>query len=55
MLQSFADVAKKLSPSIAKRIIGLCLDHPEVSLDQKEMLKNDLRDLEGGTEKPAEF
>ncbi len=55
MLLQFADLAKKLNPSIATKIIQLCLDHPEVTMDQKEILKNDLRDLEGGTEKPAEF
>jgi hypothetical protein len=55
MLQQFAELAKKLNPSIATKLIQLCLDHPEVPPDQKEMLKNDLRDLEGGTETPAEF
>ena len=55
MLLQFAELAKKLNPSIATKIIRMCLDHPEVPTDQKEMLTNDLRDLEGGTEKPAEF
>ena len=55
MLLQFAELAKKLKPSIATKLIQLCLDNPEVPPDQKEMLKNDLRDLEGGTETPAEF
>jgi len=55
MLQNFAEIAKKLSPSIAKKTIELCLSHPEVPMDKKEMLKNDLRDIDGGTEAPAEF
>jgi membrane associated rhomboid family serine protease len=55
MLQNFAEIAKKLSPSIAKKTIELCLNHPEIPPDQKELLKDDLKDLEGGTEAPAEF
>ena len=53
MLQNFAEIAKKLSPSIAKKTIELCLNHPEVPVDQKEMLRNDLKNLDGGTEAPA--
>ncbi len=52
MLQNFAELAKKLSPSLAKKTIELCLNHPEVPVDQKEMLKDDLKDLDGGTEAP---
>ena len=57
MLQQFAELAKKLNPSIAKRAIELCLDNPEIPEERKEMLRNDLKDLDGGTETeaPAEF
>ena len=55
MLQNFAEIAKKLSPSIAKKTIELCLNHPEIPMDQKEMLRNDLKNLDGGPEAPAEF
>jgi hypothetical protein len=55
MLQNFAEIAKKLSPSIAKKTIELCLNHLEVPADKKEMLRNDLKNLDWGTEAPAEF
>jgi membrane associated rhomboid family serine protease len=48
MLQKFAEVAKKLNPSIAKKVIALCLDNPEMPNDKKEMFRSDLKDLEGG-------
>lgn len=53
MLQKFIEIAQKLSPSLAKKTIELCLSHPEVPMDKKEMLKNDLKDLDRGTEAPA--
>jgi len=53
ILQNFAELAKKLSPSLAKKTIELCLNHPEVPEDQKEMLKDDLKNLDWGTEAPA--
>ena len=55
MLINFAEIAKKLSPSIAKKAIELCLSHPEILPDQKELMMNDIKDLDGGTEAPAEF
>jgi membrane associated rhomboid family serine protease len=55
MLQNFAEAAKKLNPLLAKKAIELCLDHPEIPEDQKETLKSDLRDLDGGTEASVEF
>jgi hypothetical protein len=55
MLQRFAETAKKLDPSMAKKAIEICLDHPETPPDQKERLKSDLKDLEGGIEAPPEF
>jgi membrane associated rhomboid family serine protease len=55
MLQNFAEIAKKLSPSLAKKTIELCLNHPEIPIEQKEVLRNRLRDLEGGKEAPAKF
>jgi membrane associated rhomboid family serine protease len=53
MLQNFAEIAKKLSPSIAKKALELCLNHPEISTDQKETLKNKLGNFEEGTGAPA--
>lgn len=55
MLQNFAEIAKNLSPSLTKRTIELCLNHPEIPEDQKEILKNELSDLEEGTGAPPEF
>ncbi|UCE42411.1 MAG: rhomboid family intramembrane serine protease [Candidatus Aminicenantes bacterium] len=55
MLQNFAGIAKKLNPSIAKKTIELCLDHPEIPPDQKELLRTDLKNLYEGTEVPVKF
>ena len=55
MLLNFAELAKKLSPPIAKKTIELCLNHPEIPMDKKERLKDDLKDIGGGTEAPAEY
>jgi membrane associated rhomboid family serine protease len=55
MLQDFVEIAKKLSPSLAKKTIELCLNHPEIPMHQKEMLRNILRDLDEGTGAPSEF
>ena len=53
MLQNFAEIAKKLSPSIVKKALELSLNHPEIPTDQKETLKNKLRDFEEGKGAPA--
>jgi len=55
LLLNFIGIAKKLGPTIAKKTIEICLGHPEIPEDQKEMLKNDLHDLDEGTETPAGF
>jgi len=39
LLLNFARIALKLSPQAARRIIALCLQHPEIPEDQKERLK----------------
>ena len=53
LLQNFAEIAKKLSPAIAKNALELSLNHPEIPTDQKETLKNKLGDFEDGTGVPA--
>jgi membrane associated rhomboid family serine protease len=55
MVLNFAETAKKLDPSLAKRAIDLCLNHPEIPPDRKEMLKNDLASLDGGTGTPTAY
>jgi membrane associated rhomboid family serine protease len=55
MLQRFAEIAKELDPSMAKKAIELCLEHPEIPPDRKELLKSDLKNLGEGTVVPAEF
>ncbi len=39
LLQNFASVAGQLDPATARRIIDLCLKHPEIPLDEKDRLK----------------
>ena len=39
LLQNFASTALEFSPLIAKKVIGLCLQHPGISEDQKDELK----------------
>jgi len=55
MLLNLAEITKKLDPAMAKKTIELCLGHPEIPEDRKNTLKNDLRDLDKGTEAPAGF
>jgi hypothetical protein len=45
VLQDFAALAKKLSPSIAAKVIRLCLEHPEIPSEKKDMLKRELTGL----------
>ena len=42
LLHDFASVALELSPSIAQKVIDLCLQHPEIPGVQKDKLKADL-------------
>lgn len=42
LLHDFASVALELSPSIAQKVIDLCLQHPEIPGGQKDKLKADL-------------
>lgn len=44
-LQNFAAVAKRLSPSLAAKVIELCLQHPEIPGDAKAILQQELRGL----------
>jgi membrane associated rhomboid family serine protease len=46
VLQKFADIALKIDPIIAGKIIELCLQHPEIPPTKKELLKNALADLQ---------
>jgi len=39
LLLNFANAALVLSPSIAERVVELCLQHPEIPGDQKDKLK----------------
>jgi membrane associated rhomboid family serine protease len=43
LLHDFARVALELSPSIAQKVIDLCLQHPEIPGGQKDKLKADLQ------------
>jgi membrane associated rhomboid family serine protease len=49
MLQNFAAVAKRLSPSLAAEAIELCLTHPEIPGDQKDILRRELSGLNPST------
>lgn len=45
VLQDFAAIAKNLSPSIAAKVIKLCLEHPEIPAEKKDLLKQELMGL----------
>jgi len=45
LLQNFARIAKGLGSSIAKKILDLCLQHPEIPDENKEMLRKELAAL----------
>jgi len=49
LLQNFAAVAKRLSPSLAAEAIELCLQHPEIPGDQKDILRRELLGLRPST------
>jgi hypothetical protein len=42
-------VAKRLSPSLAAKVIELCLRHPEIPGYEKEALRQELQGLVPGT------
>jgi hypothetical protein len=46
LLQNFASAASKHSPEIAKKVIELCLKHPEITDEQKDVLKTKLKGLQ---------
>jgi membrane associated rhomboid family serine protease len=46
VLMNFANTALVLSPSIAEKVIGLCLQHPEIPPEQKDQLKIKLDELQ---------
>jgi membrane associated rhomboid family serine protease len=45
VLQNFAILAKELSPSITKKVIELCLQHTEIPGEKKDLLKQELLEL----------
>ena len=45
VLQNFAAVALKLSPAIAEKVIEICLQHPEIPGENKDILKKQLLEL----------
>ncbi len=46
LLQNFASAASEHSPEIAKKVIGLCLKHPGITDEQKDVLKTKLKELQ---------
>ncbi len=42
LLQNFAQIAKGLGSSVTKKILDLCLQHPEVPDEEKEILQKEL-------------
>ncbi len=46
LLQNFASAASVHSPEIAKKVIELCLEHPGITDEQKEVLKTKLKKLQ---------
>jgi len=45
LLLSFANTALVLSPSIAERVVELCLQHPEIPQEQKDKFKSNFDKL----------
>lgn len=45
VLQDLVSMAKKLSPSIAAKAIQICLKHPEIPTEKKDLLKQELTGL----------
>jgi membrane associated rhomboid family serine protease len=50
MLLKLADITKELSPSLAKKNIEMCLNHPEIPEDRKQELEKQQKGLEGKSE-----
>jgi membrane associated rhomboid family serine protease len=46
LLQNFVSAASEHSPEIAKKVIELCLKHPEITDEQKDVLKTKLKELQ---------
>lgn len=46
LLQNFASAASEHSPEIAKKVIELCLKHPGITDEQKDVLKTKLKELQ---------
>jgi len=46
LLQNFASAASEHSPEIAKKVIELCLEHPGITDEQKDVLKTKLKELQ---------
>jgi len=46
LLQDFASAASEHSPEIAKKVIELCLEHPGITDEQKDVLKTKLKELQ---------
>jgi len=54
LLQNFASAASEHSPEIAKKVIEICLEHPGIGDEQKNVLKTKLKQLQSSlTETPA--
>jgi membrane associated rhomboid family serine protease len=46
LLMNFVNIASELNPSIAGRVLELCLQHPEIQEEQKEELRKKFGDLQ---------
>ncbi len=46
LLQNFVTAASEHSPEIAKKVIELCLKHPEITDKQKDVLRTKLKELQ---------
>jgi membrane associated rhomboid family serine protease len=46
LLQNFAIAASQHSPEISKKVIELCLEHPGIADEQKDVLKTKLKELQ---------
>jgi len=54
LLLNFANAASEHSPEIAKKVIEICLEHPGIGDEQKDVLKTKLKELQSKlTETPA--
>ncbi len=53
LLQNFAQIAKELGPSVAKKALDLCLRHPEIPDESKETMKKELTSSESGFKAPS--